>query len=351
MTTSRLSAVAAVAFAFVAASCGGDGGTGPTFADSVSTSEAQGRAAQTVNNIGLSVGQLNFGEGSIGLVAKAFTARVTAQRPFAVRSIGGHALRREVRIPDWHTIVQGSAGSQASAEEGCTVTQSGTTPGGPVDVDQNGFPDNLYFRQECLLTDSTSNADTTYISYLLVEERVKQNFSSLYGFDISVTELEKDSDEFGNFASFGVTGTEALDIRSGSATHRVNFTVNEGGKVDTASAAYEDGVNWNVAFAPSASIFLGDPLPNGALTLSGREYTTDTEDQNVSFTLLTDTPLAYSASCYAALSNPPFTAGVLIGRLNNNADNGSFSATFTACGAAPTISTEGTYAAPPLAAR
>jgi hypothetical protein len=352
MTPSRLRAAAALTFAFIAASCGGgDGGTGPTFSDSVSTADAQEFAGDLVGDVAQATQQLNFGEGSIGLSAPAFIRRMSAQRPQLTSAFAGHHLLAPPERLDWRSLVARPAGLQAAADEGCTITQSGFSMDGPVDVDQNGFPDNFYIKQECLQTDSTNNADTTFSSYLLIEERVKQNFASLYGYDITIRLVNKNSDEFGNFSSNGFDASEGLDIRGGAAGHQFSYVFHEEFKQDTASGAYRSGVNWNVSFDPDGTIVLGDPLPDGALTLNGREYVTDTEDQNLSFSLATDTPLAYDATCWAGDALPPFTAGILIGHLNNNASSASFSATFTGCGVEPTISTEGTHDPVPVAAR
>ena len=69
------------------------------------------------------------------------------------------------------------------------------------------------------------------------------------------------------------------------------------------------------------------------MTIGGRRYQADSDgDNNVSFTISTPTALAYNAACAAADNNPPFTAGVLLGKLNNSSSQASFEVTFTACG-------------------
>lgn len=334
------------------AACGGDSGGGPSFSDSVSTADAQDFASDAASDAGVAMSELNFGGGAIGLVAPALAARYASRNLMPAPSLGGHTLSRNVQFPDWRAVAANPAGFRAAAAEGCTVTESGQQQGGGyVDVDQNNFPDNLYIKEECLTTDSTSNVDTTYTHYFLVEERLKQNFASLYGFDLSVNYLEKYADQFGNFELESQGGTESLDIRSGSASHSMAIVEREGEKFDTASEAFEFGANWNAGFTPAGTITVGDPLPNGALTFAGREYVTDNHGTNLSFGISTDTPLAFSAACQASNTLPPFTAGVLIGHLNNNASSANFSATFTACGVAPTISTNGTHDPSAVAAR
>lgn len=339
-----LGAVAA-SLVTVLAACGDSGSSGPTFSDSVSTADAQDFAGDAVSGVADAIDQLNFGTGVIGLAAPAFVTRMQAEHPFLGARLGSSRLQGAPSLPDWRTVAANPAGFHASAAEGCTITESGFQyGGGVVDVDQNGIPDDLFIKEECFQTDSTSNPDTTITTYVLLQEHLKQNFASLYGFDISFDAQQKLSDQFGNFGMEKTHATESLDIRSGSATHGFNYVTGESGKFDTASSAIEFGTGFNVAFTPTGTITLGDPLPNGSVVLSGREYLTNTEDQNLSFTLSTTTPLAYDASCYAGASNPPFTAGVLRGLLNNNASSASFTATFTACGVAPTIGTSGTFA-------
>jgi len=93
------------------------------------------------------------------------------------------------------------------------------------------------------------------------------------------------------------------------------------------------GGEWGADFDADGTIEYGDPLPDGDLTLRGRSfYYEEPDGRNLSFTITTPTVLAYDASCAAVDDDPPFTAGVLLGKLNGSNSQASFEVTFTGCG-------------------
>lgn len=353
MPTTRLRAVVVLAFAAGVASlaaCGGDSGGGPSFSDSVSTADAEQFASDASDGAVGAMQELNFGEGELPSFTSALATRFAAYRPASLSRLGVGAVPMGTRLATLAAYVKHPTGLQLAAAEGCTITESGIGPGGFVDVNQNGVPDNLLLREECTITDSTSNPDTTTVHYEFVEQHMVERMSALYGFDLSVTEVTKFSDEFGNFELEEIHGSEALDLRAGSASHSIDITEHEAAKFDTATGDFKFGQALSASFVPGSTITLGDPLPDGALTLTGREFVTNTEDVNLSFSLSTTTPLAYSAACAAVPTNPPFTAGVLRGLLNNNSDQAGFTVTFTSCGNA-TVETNGTHDPVPVARR
>ena len=352
MPTTRLRAVVALAFAAGVASlsaCGGDSGGGPSFPDSVSTADALDAASNSVSFTDDMLGLLDFG--SPGLAAPS----MVTSRLLAIGAAHGTMLQAP-RAPlgfDLTSPAMMGAAIQRAAAEGCTVTSHGTYDigfGTPVDVNANGIPDNMGIRIECVQTDST-NPDTTFTSHVIEDISIVERMGDLFGYDESVYVLEREGDSFGNFGQESQRVTIHTSINAGAANSSLGVTVAEDQKQDTASLHAELGQSWAANFDPAGTITLGDPLPDGALSFTGRTYILDPTATSWNFTLATTTPLAYDASCAAGASNPPFTGGVIAGHLNGNGSSAGFTATFTACGVDPTVATSGTFAAPPLAVR
>lgn len=325
----------------VLGACGGDGGTGPTFSDSVSTVDAQDFASDANSFAGNIASAIDFSGPSIGFSAPASVQRMV-DRGELPALVGGRSLTAMVPRFDGLALVR-AGGLQASAAEGCTLTTRGTLNGtsGFVDVNQNGLADDLYILLDCTYTDSTSNPDTTFIAKQLIEQHLTENFGALWGFTMTLRYNVSERDQFGNGVGIVVTAGETLDIRGSSAGHRANIDVKVAQDSATVHRRYAGGDGWNGAFTPTGSIVLGAPAPSGAIDFTARSWFTDTESINLSFSMATTTPLAYSAPC-AAGASPHFTGGVIEGRLNNSASLASFTVTYTACGVAPTVVTTGT---------
>lgn len=340
MTTARFGAAVALALATTLAACGGDSGSGgPSFPDSVSTSDAQDAASGSADFAGSMMDMFNFQ--SPGLAAPASVSRLLAVG--AAHGTILRAPRAPFALDLAHPAIMGAAIQQASAE-GCTVTSHGTYDigfGTPVDVNANGIPDNMGVRIDCVQTDST-NPDTTFTSHIIEDISIVERMGDLFGYDEVVSVLQREGDSFGNFEQESQNVTIHTSINADAASNSVSVGVAEDQKHDTTTLHGELGQSWSANFDPSGTISLGDPLPNGALTFTGRTFIFDPTASSWNFTLNTTTPLAYSASCAAAVSNPPFTGGVIAGHLNGNGGSAGFTATFTACGVDPTIATSGT---------
>lgn len=335
-----LGAVAA-SLVTVLAACGDSGSSGPSFPDSVSTADAQDAASNSVGFTSDIMSTLSFGQ-------PGFAAPMDT-RLLAYAAAHGSMVRAP-RAPyplDVAHPAQMSASLQLAASEGCTVTSHGSYGiggGSPVDVNANGIPDNLGFRVECLQTDSTSSPDTVFTSHIIEDISIVERMGDLYGYDERLLISERHGDSFGNFGQLVEDITLHNSINSGNANSALSVTVTQDSTQDSTALHQQFGDQWSANFTPAAAITLGDPLPNGALTLTGRLFVLDPTASSYSFSLNTPTALAYDASCAAAVSNPPFTAGEIDGHLNGNGSSANFTATFTACGVAPTISTNGTFA-------
>lgn len=341
MNRKYLIGAVSAACAFALAACGDSGSAGPSFPDSVSTADAQDAANTSASFTDDMISLLNFG-------APGLAAPMSA-RLMAFGAAHGSAIKAPVALvalDPSRPAVMGAA-IQRAAAEGCTVTSHGTYDigfGTPVDVNANGIPDNLGIEIDCLTTDSTSNPDTTFTQHIIENISIVERMADLYGYDEKVFVSQREGDSFGNFAQESQDVSIHTSINSGNANSALGITVKQDQKQDTMSLHQELGESWASNFAPAGTISLGDPLPNGALSFTGRIYTIDPTSSTYSFSLNTSTPLAYSASCHAAASNPPFTAGEIDGHLNGNGNSANFSATFTACGVDPTIATNGTFA-------
>lgn len=354
MTPLRLRASLALVVAAFTAACGDSGTSGPAFSDSVSTADAQEFASYAAGYADYVASSINFGGPSIALTAPATAARLTASLPRTAPAFAGRSFAApDLSMLDWRTALARTRGPQAVAAEGCTYSGHGTYGlggGEPVDVNSNGIPDDYLVRIECVQTDSTSDPDTTITQRVVQEVAVKEIMTSLYGQTIRVIVQQRLEDNFGNFQEikYNITGTQ--DIRSNGITDKAAFTVAQAEKFDTASASASAGESWNNSFDPVGDIAIGSDIPDGALLINGRRYYVDSEDVSLSFGIETTTPLAYSAACAAVPTDPPFTAGAIRGRLNNNANQASFLVTFTGCGTY-TVETNGTQDPTPVVMR
>lgn len=349
MTTSRHLGVVALAFAAFTAACGGsDGGTGPSFPDSVSTADAENFAGGVADYAVYVSQAMNFGGPSIGVAAPAIAARIEAATPPMVAALPGVTFRQpDLSLLDWRQTVARARGPQFVAAEGCTVTIRGSyDPYGeqPVDVNDNGIPDDFYVKMECVQTDSVAT-DTVVTETITQEVAYKELTSSLYGQTIVVRIEQEAHDNHGRyqFIRYNVDGKQ--DIRSNGVTDQASFTVRQETNISGDVQFVEAGESWDNAFAPATAIALGSDIPDGDLTIGGRRYFADSDGNNLSFGISTTDPLAYSAACALAATNPPFSDGTLLGRLNNSASQASFQVDFTSCGNF-TIAVNGAYDEP-----
>jgi hypothetical protein len=349
MRRAVISLTCAAAIAVFAAACGGDsGGSGPAFSDTVSAVQADSAGNAVADYASSVAAGLNFNGPSIGLAAPAMFSRAMAR-------FGAAAVvpsRFTLPTPDFSLLrdLGGFArtkGPQFSVAEGCTYSSHGLDDfpnGSPIDLNNNGIPDDAGIRVECQLTDSTSNPDTVTVQYLFEEVSVKEIAGSLWGEQIAEQVHFRNSDNFGDFIDEVVSASGKTDLRSSSASDQANLTVAFSARLpgDSSAHGYSAGENFNNAFTTVGTIAYGDPLPNGLLTIGGNQFETNTDGMNISFGISTTTPLAYSASCAAVPTNPPFTAGALRGMLNANSGQARFDVTFgPACGNV-TVVTQGT---------
>jgi hypothetical protein len=325
--------------------CGGDGGGGPSFADSVSTANAENAADGSAEAATYLAQNLNFGQPAIGLATAMYTRILN--RPEVVAAQGRMHWVRPVAAArlDWRALVR-PEGLQAAAD-GCTFSGHGSWDppfGEPVDQNENGIPDDFAAEINCEESEELGG-DTVVTFFSRQRVAVKEIDGSLWGMTVTFWYSEGAQDNHGNHEKIEVEQNAEIDVRTGSAatsqSMELTFSEQFGGE------PYQEGFGerWNAGFDPASAIALGDPLPDGDLTLGGRRFFFETDGASVSFEISTPTALAYSAACAAVPTNPPFTAGVLRGLLNNNSNLASFDVTFTGCGAY-TIDVDGAYDEP-----
>lgn len=335
MMTPRLRAVAALLLASFAAACGGsDGGGGPSYSDSVTTAEATNFANNSAETASYLADNLNFGSPSLGGAAQAMYARLQARPEIATaRSQMTHLRGFGATVPSWQAALHRPAGIQLA--DGCSFSGHGLDEfpyGDPIDANGNNVPDDAAIDIVCTMSeDGGGDTVNTYIQEQHVA--IKEIGGSIYGMTFTSHIRERWQDNHGNFEQGELKQGGKIDLRSASASTDQSMSMGYSAKFDDESGAYGYGEEWGADFDADATIVAGDPLPDGDLTLNGHSYAYEEPDgRNLSFSIATPTALAYSAACAASDDNPPFTAGVLLGKLNGSNSQASFEVTFTGCG-------------------
>jgi hypothetical protein len=347
MRSMRLRASLALALAAFTAACGDSGSTGPSFADSVSTVVAEGFADGSAETATYLAQNLNFGAPSIGAASQAMFTRIMA-RPEVI------ALRANMSRPvtiapiDAAGLAMGRpAGIQLA--DGCTFSGHGMYDipfGDPVDLNENGLADDASVDIVCIQTEE-GGGDTLWTYRQDFHIAMKEIAGSVYGATFSAWQAERYSNNHGYFEEQRLDQSGKIDLRTSSAStdQKMKFSgaYSEGNHEGAEHAEGAIGEEWSADFDADAAIVYGSDLPDGDLTLNGRSYAyEEPSGNNISFSISTPTALAYNAACAAVPTNPPFTAGVLLGELNGSSNQASFEVTFTSCGNY-TIDVDGAY--------
>lgn len=348
MTSLRLRASMALAFAAFTAACGGgDGGAGPSFPDSVSTADAQDFADGVADYADYVASAMNFGGPSIALAGPAIATRLNAAiHPLAVNLPGVRFAPLELGRLTPQAVTARVQGLQLSAT-GCTTTIRGSyDPYGetPVDDNNNDIADDFYIKIVCETTDSVGG-DTVVTQTVTQEVSWKEITTSLYGQVITYHVAQDAHDNHGRyqFIHYDVNGKQ--DIRADGIVDQASFKARQETNIGGDVLFEEGGESWDNGFDPATAIALGGNIPDGDLTIGGHRYYANSDDQNLSFGIHTTDPLAYSAACAGTDTNPPFTDGTLVGNLNNSSSQASFTIDFTSCGNY-TVAVNGAYDEP-----
>ena len=346
MTSLRLRAsVALVLAAFTAACGGGDGSSGPSFPDSVSTADAQDFADGVADYASYVSSAMNFGGPSIALGAQAMAARVESRLPVMTAAVPGVTFQRpDLSRLDWRAAASRAQGLQLSSSAGCSTTAHGFADpdlNDPIDLNGNNIPDDLYFKVVCSFTDTV--ATDTIVTETLTEEIIIQEITtSLYGVNISERIEQEAHTNHGlyQFIRYNIGGKQ--DIRSNGIVDQAELKIRQETNTSGDVVFYEAGESWDNAFDPTGTIVPESNIPDGDLTIGGHRYYANSDGENLSFGIHTTDPLAYSAACALADTNPPFTDGTLVGNLNNSSSQASFIIDFTSC-ANFTVTVNGAY--------
>lgn len=336
MSTSRLQAAVALILVTLATSaCGDDGPSGPSFDDSVSTAAALSMAGAAANAAAWTTSNLNFG--GLGYGAAAPMAASVLRDPSMALAQG---RMRHLRLVDpsrldWRAALLSArtravAGPQ-TVDDGCTFSGHGIWDNNEeewVDANNNDIPDDMLFEYSCREAGEGTEFETWswHVS-------IKEIPGSLWGFTLRWKAVDRWDSGDGDFEVNTYEQGTDIDVRAESANSAQAFKWTYVERYDGVSWGKGTGESWNTGFDPDAAIALGFALPDGDLTLSGRKfYYNNDDDTSISFALSTTTPLAYSSACALANTDPPFTAGSLHGELNGNSHSASFDVTFTSCG-------------------
>lgn len=334
--TSKFLVTAAALFA-VAACGGGDGGAGPTFSDSVTTAEASDFADGSAETATYLADNLNFGSPSIAATSQLlYTRLMNKPEVSAFRATLPRPSSFGATVPSWQGAMH-PAGMQLA--EGCTFSGHGLyefPDGPPVDVNENGIADDAAIDIVCLFTEE-AGGDTVYTVRQEQHVAISEIEASLYGMNVNYLILFRVTSNHGFLSEEKLEQSAVIDLRSGTASTdqsmKYSGAYREGDFDGAEAGAGAFGEEWGADFDADATIVYGSPLPDGDLSLHGHSYAWEEPDgRNLSFTISTPTVLAYSAACAAVPTNPPFTAGVLLGKLNNSSSQASFEVTFTGCG-------------------
>src|SRR5690242_5693159 len=143
MTSLRLRAILALAAAAFTAACGGgDGSSGPSFSDSVTTAEATGYADDAAETATYLADNLNFGSPSIAATAQVlYTRLMNKPEVVAYRARLPRPSSFGATVPSWQLVVR-PAGIQLV--DGCSYSSHGLDDypdGNPIDLNNNDIPD------------------------------------------------------------------------------------------------------------------------------------------------------------------------------------------------------------------
>lgn len=320
----------ASAFVFAIGACSDSGSGGPDFdgeATSDETFEAGMGAGEMLADM---MYTLNFGSPDIFVATAASARRFTASHPEFGGGLAPRLLDRGPAAPGL-SATRGT-GLQFVAAPGCSIVSSGTE-GDPFDYyDGNGnsIPDDWHVKVVCVMQDSTDPANVTTITQT-EEVTVKENSAAIYGYSAKSLFSIKVTDEEGSSAGIQFEGSDVLDIRADRINDHYKFTARGWETTEEGLLEEQGGEERTAAFDPTGTITIESALPDGELTLNGRQWFAATDDLSLSFTLETTEPLEYESACFD-VTDPPFSDGTLVGHLNGNANSATFTLAFSDCG-------------------
>lgn len=339
MTTSRFRALAALTFAFVAASCGGSDG-GPTFASKADSAtiatlaDNAGNFAQTT--LDGAFGGQSFTLGGFLLVSKGPNKTTAADR---ARAIVQHAIRATSfrGTPSFQAV---SVPSFSAPFSTCTPTEAGIDSlGDPIDSDGDLIPDNYTanFGSACVYEDSAGTQRLTISGSLHIQD----NGRGFFSYSLAMSNLSFKYEDLtlpGDFTKVAVNGTEAAQFAAALASHATNFTLNVTNKTGSTTLSESLSENESSSFDPddTFSLALGNALPAGVFNYSSDfkvvgENSGGQVPGNFHLVLSTPTPMHYDPACLSEI-----TAGQFRGLLNGD-QNVGFTVTWSACGTSTTV--------------
>ena len=325
---SHLSLAVTLSAALGLAACGSKS-TGPSFASVISDSGATAAAATAEDIAGNLDYVFDFQGTSIGFAPQAPPQGVAILNGAWMRATHSQTPRYTIKGMAMAPVIDLSSAS-GCANNGLTIS------GDTTDADGDGIPANETITISC---------DTTYPNGTVASDHgtfVLQDTPGLYGFHVSISITETSTDTAHNVESLAINGTEDAAFTASLAHDQVNVTFSDGLTVAGHTTGLGSHQDWDATFTPTSdALSLTDPLPDGAIHFTGGFYLLDLGNSanNFNFTIATTSDLDYLSSC--AGQSDPYSAGVITGKFNGQANVG-FTVTYNnGCNNAPTVSGHG----------
>jgi hypothetical protein len=304
MSLRPLHALVGAALLLVVGACGDDS-SGPTGVTPESTMPVQYIGTFGSTGVGLpdlGADAMGFGGSNISLAAGATPEGTKA-------GVAAHLSR----------FAGGATAQLVLASPDCTPDEVGAA----TDSDGDGIPNDAtltFTVANCTVYDTaTGNAQLVRGVY-----RIRDTNDDLYGFQVTLTDFHvRNFDAASGFVSDVLyNATETGKTTAGSASYHLvldaNITQGDTGGMQAQKVKYDI----LESFDPSGTITDGDPLPNGAFTMSGTLDATITSfgiPTRIVVQLVTPDPMSYTSGCggidsgeYEMRVNGSTTEGVLI---------------------------------------
>lgn len=205
-----------------------------------------------------------------------------------------------------------------------------------TDTDSDGVPDDLIVRFDqpgCIEVGDSVTA-TLSGSFRITDPGANP------GFDIAYSSILLRLDHVnGDYLSFGLNGTQGVGATTTTASANSNMSYTAGARVGTQTANVSLSQNWNAGYAAASGQVLrvNEPLPDGALTVTGSSTWRSNRD-NFSFALSTPQPLQHLASCQ---QEPAIESGTVHALVSGNSGGAYVRVQFIGCGEEPIVTLVG----------
>lgn len=227
---------------------------------------------------------------------------------------------------------------QAAADQGCTITSSGTDDGpwDPYDGNENGLPDDYHLKLDCFyVTDTVTNATFQQRREIRAKERAGEEF----GLDLTESYLNRweVDGELDEESKGDRTLQMSRNELHGTIGWTANYRYSEGGESPSWYTDHEE-MHGELAAAEiggpavrrPAGPFASREIPYGEFRFTGKIEYAESEGYGYAFDLSTPIPLEVDGECAWDIGQL-FTGGVILALYHGDADRG-FGFSFNGCG-------------------